>query len=150
MPKTGVKQSKARRAATEARKAGAKPKAAAAEVGDPAAHRSVLASYIAEPTEANKQRLMQVAHAGNLTASDVQAACAAEIAKLAELSSKSPKVINAQRPLRVMIQRVLRDLTEVAKPAEASGGLFKINLVWHHDAADAGDPVRTRVVEGEE
>lgn len=142
LPKVGVKQSTRRRATDAAKKATKAPKTVAPKTPKVKAPKSPLAAYIASPTPATKAALMEAANAGRLTSGDVQAALAAEVVQLSELAKKKPREIAAIRPLRVMIQRVLRDLPEVVQPSESSGALFNINLIWKSNPADIGDSVR--------
>lgn len=134
MPKQGVRQSRARRAGAEDDDLEVEP-----------GRRSPLAAYIAEPTEAHRVALQEAADAGELTRADVQAALAAEIIALSKLLEEPVDSIEAKRPVRVMIGRVLRDIPKVVRSSSDGGALFQIDLIWSAPTSDdIGDQVRTR------
>lgn len=133
MPKQGVKQSRARRAAADD------------DLEVEPGRRSPLAAYIAAPNEENRAALEAAADAGELTRADVQAALAAEIIALSRLLEEPVDAIEAKRPVRVMIGRVLRDIPKVVRSSSDGGALYEITIQWSAPTADdIGDQVRTR------
>lgn len=139
MPKAGIKQS-ARRRATQA----AKEEKAARK---PVSAKSALATYLANPTGVNANRLMAAANRGELTNTDLQAAISQEMINMIALIGEDADTVNAKRPAHVLVQRLLKQLQEVVSVTGTTGPLLEVKVVFPDMfLGDRGDDVRTKSV----
>lgn len=148
MPKAGVKQDQKRRAKSAVKAAQkSPPKSTPADGGK--APKSPLAEYLSDATPQKRNKVMQLAQGGQLGVQDVQAAIVAELSNLNALLLKKPAEINAQRPVYVMRQRLLRDLQEVILKSAQQGttdfqAIWNIQVVFRNSGScPPSDPVRT-------
>lgn len=156
--KNGVPESRKRRAEAEAREEAKRPTKDGRK-------RSPLADFLRAPTSAAERELIRAASNGELTALDIQAAMAAQIAAVRKLvpgqgaradrptkdQEASLKRGEALRPTFQLLKQLVEGLKDVVIERGGGGGpVFVVELHWPEEFAgdDAGEDVRTRMPPG--